>query len=133
MDDQDPELQAIRAARMAQLQKQGASSGGASSEQDGEKQEQQDQIKRDLLATVLDPGARERLSRIALVNPGLSSQMEGILVRMAQTGQLRQRVTEEQLIGLLEQASEAQGKSSAKKGISFQRRKVADDDDDFDL
>jgi len=136
MDDQDPELQAIRAARMAQLQKQGPAGGNAaaSGEQDGEKQQQQDQMRRDLLATVLDSGARERLSRIALVNPSLSSQMEGILLRMAQTGQLRQRVTEDQLIGLLEQASEAQGKSNAKKSISFQRRKVVDDDDDdFDL
>ncbi|KAG8849818.1 hypothetical protein FRB96_000641 [Tulasnella sp. 330] len=136
MDDQDPELQAIRAARMAQLQKQGSAGGGSargSDEQNAEKQQEQDQMRRDLLATVLDSGARERLSRIALVNSSLSSQMEGILLRMAQTGQLRQRVTEEQLIGLLEQASEAQGKSNTKKGISFQRRKVVDDDDDLDL
>ncbi|KAG8877244.1 hypothetical protein FRB98_006780 [Tulasnella sp. 332] len=124
MDDQDPELQAIRAARMAQLQKQGSAGGGSargSDEQNAEKQQEQDQMRRDLLATVLDSGARER------------SLSQGILLRMAQTGQLRQRVTEEQLIGLLEQASEAQGKSNTKKGISFQRRKVVDDDDDLDL
>jgi len=135
MADQDPELQAIRAARLQQLQKQGASgNAGGSSEQGSEERQKEAEMRRDLLATVLDPGARERLSRIALVNPSLSSQMEGILLRMAQTGQLRQRVTEEQLIGLLEQASETQSKSNAKRGISFQRRKVADDsDDDFDL
>jgi len=136
MADQDPELQAIRAARLQQLQKQGLPGGGAGggSEQDAEKRQNEEQMRRDLLATVLDSGARERLSRIALVNPNLSNQMEGILLRMAKSGQLRQRVTEEQLIGLLEQATEGQGKASTKKGISFQRRKVAnDDDDDFDL
>lgn len=43
------------------------------------------------------------VSRIALVSPERSRQIEGILLRMAQTGQLRGRVTEEQLIQLLEQ------------------------------
>lgn len=43
------------------------------------------------------------VSRIALVNPQLSNQIEGILLRMAQSGQLRGRVTETQLIGLLDQ------------------------------
>ena len=45
------------------------------------------------------------VARIALVSPARSRQVEGILLRMAQTGQLRGRVSEEQLIGLLEQAS----------------------------
>ena len=45
------------------------------------------------------------MSRIALVRPQLSSQIESILLRMAQSGQLRGRVTEQQLIGLLEQVS----------------------------
>lgn len=42
--------------------------------------------------------------------------METILVRMAQSGQLRGRVTETQLIGLLGQADEQTGQTSAKKG-----------------
>lgn len=45
------------------------------------------------------------VSRIALVSPERSRQIEGILVRMAQTGQLRGKVSEEQLIELLEQVS----------------------------
>lgn len=43
------------------------------------------------------------VARIALVSPTRSSQIESILLRMAQTGQLRGRVGEEQLISLLEQ------------------------------
>jgi len=140
MADEDPELQAIRAARLTQLQQarpadaQGGGNTAVSGEQDAEKRQKEDQMRRDLLATVLDSSARERLSRIALVNPSLSGQMEGILLRMAQSGQLRSRVTEAQLVGLLEQAEEAQAKSNPKKTISYQRRKVYDDeDDDFDL
>jgi len=43
------------------------------------------------------------VARIALVSPARSQQIEGILLRMAQTGQLRGRVTEDVLIGILEQ------------------------------
>ena len=43
------------------------------------------------------------VSRIALVSPDRSKQIETILLRMAQSGQLKNRVTEEQLIDLLNQ------------------------------
>ncbi|KAG8718057.1 hypothetical protein FRC09_013232 [Ceratobasidium sp. 395] len=138
---EDAELAAIRAARLNQLQQQGGSSrpsqaGGFSAGEtteggdDGNRQSE-DQMKRDLLATVLDSAARERLARISLVRPALSGQIEQILLRMAQTGQLRGRVTEQQLIGLLEQAEESQAKNVPKK-VVYQRRKELDDDD-FDL
>jgi len=43
------------------------------------------------------------VSRIALVSPERSKEIETILLKMAQTGQLRGQVTEEQLIDLLDQ------------------------------
>ena len=43
------------------------------------------------------------VARISLVSPERSKQIETILLRMAQTGQLRGKVTENQLIDLLEQ------------------------------
>ncbi|EJD06085.1 DNA-binding TFAR19-related protein [Fomitiporia mediterranea MF3/22] len=149
MDDQ--ELAAIRAARLQQLRQnasppgqtsssspQGFPSppGGGNNDPDAEaKRAAEEQMRRDLLATVLDQKARERLARIALVSPTRSSQMETILLRMAQTGQLRGRVGEDQLISLLEQAEDAQSKVGAKKGaIVYQRRKELDDEnDDFDF
>ena len=45
------------------------------------------------------------VSRIALVSQDRARQIEAILLRMAQSGQLRGRVTEQQLIDLLEKAS----------------------------
>ncbi|KAF9821593.1 hypothetical protein IEO21_00439 [Rhodonia placenta] len=117
---------------MNQLQ-QSTPRGGESGEDDG-KRAAEEQMRRDLLATVLDSAARERLSRIALVSPQRSQQIEAILLRMAQTGQLRGRVSENQLIDLLEQAEDAQSKGAPKKGtIVFQRRKGGIDDDDFDI
>ncbi|EJF62637.1 hypothetical protein DICSQDRAFT_160966 [Dichomitus squalens LYAD-421 SS1] len=106
---EDPELAAIRAAR----QQQG---GAQSGEDDGAKQAAEEQMRRDLLATVLEPAARERLARIALVSSDRARQVEALLLRMAQTGQLRGRVSEEQLIELLDQLDGAQSKAAPSKG-----------------
>ncbi|KAI5119087.1 hypothetical protein M0805_004860 [Coniferiporia weirii] len=141
MSDQD--LEAIRAARLQQLRQeasagassQGVPAGGNDPETEA-KRATEEQMRRDLLATVLDSKARERLARIALVSPTRSTQIESILLRMAQSGQLRGRVGEDQLINLLEQAEDAKSKSGAKGAIVFQRRKELDeenDDFDFDL
>ncbi|KAI0279818.1 PDCD5-related protein [Russula aff. rugulosa BPL654] len=130
----DPELAALRAARLTQLQQSGTDGSGQSgaSSEDAEKRRAEEQMRRELLATALEPAARERLSRIALVSPTRSNQIESILLRMLQGGQLRGRVSEQQLIDLLEQADEAQKKASGQGTIVFQRR-VDLDDDDFDI
>ncbi|EGN96193.1 hypothetical protein SERLA73DRAFT_141465, partial [Serpula lacrymans var. lacrymans S7.3] len=69
---------------------------GASSPQNGAEEEAkrvaEEEMRRDMMATVLDTAARERLSRIALVSPERSRQIEAVLLRMAQSGQLRGRV-----------------------------------------
>ncbi|KAI9456464.1 DNA-binding TFAR19-related protein [Russula earlei] len=133
----DPELATLRAARLNQLQQAGTDPSGngqnvSRSEDAAEQKRAEEQMRRDLLATALEPTARERLSRIALVSPTRSNQIESILLRMLQAGQLRGRVSEEQLIGLLEQADEAQRKASGQGTIVFQRR-VDLDDDEFDI
>lgn len=98
------------------------------------KRAQEEQMRRDLMATVLEPAARERLSRIALVGPERSGQIETILLRMVQSGQIRGKVSESQLINLLEQMEDSKGNKSAQKPtIVFHRRKGLDDDDDFDI
>ncbi|KAF8333954.1 PDCD5-related protein [Cantharellus anzutake] len=118
------ELAAIRAASSNQGPDTSKSEAAANEEE----------TRRDILATILDSDARERLSRIALVNPDLSSKVQTILFRMAQTGQIRGRVTEQQLIGLLDQAEGIASSSSGKKGtVIFQRRKGVYDDDDDDF
>lgn len=49
------------------------------------------------------------VSRISLVKPQKAQGITNLLIQMAQSGQIRQRVNEEQLIGLLEQVEQAQG------------------------
>ena len=46
------------------------------------------------------------VSRISLTRPQLAAQVEDLLVRMGQQGQIRGQVTDEALKGLLEQVSE---------------------------
>ena len=61
----DPELAALRAARLNQLQQSagvngGSSQSGAGSGDEAEKRRAEEQMKRELLATALEPAARER-------------------------------------------------------------------------
>jgi len=106
--------------------------GSRNDKEDDAKRVQEEQMRRDLLATVLDTAARERLSRIALVSPERSKQIETILLRMAQSGQLRNRVSEEQLIDLLNQMEQAGGQTTVQKStIVYHRRKGLEDDLDF--
>ncbi|KAF7323112.1 NAD(P)-binding protein [Mycena chlorophos] len=101
-------------------------------EEEAAKRAQEEEMRRDVMATVLEAAARERLSRISLVSPERSKQIEALLLRMVQSGQLRGRVSENQLIDLLEQMEDAGEKSQPKKStIVFQRRKDPDDDFDF--
>lgn len=88
------------------------------------------------------------VSRIALVRPEKAKSIEQLLMRMAKGGQLRGRVTEDQLIGVLDQVEAAEkGRSGGGAGgasgggggggagkIVFSRKsRVDESDDDFDL
>lgn len=88
------------------------------------------------MSQILSPEARERLSRIALVKPDRARAIEQLLARMAQSGQLRGRVSEDQLIDVLDQVeamekgqSGATGSKSASK-ITFTRKAAYEDSDD---
>lgn len=74
------------------------------------------------------------VSRIGLVSQERHQQIQAILLRMAQGGQLRNKVTEAQLIDLLDQLEGVQdgANKSKKPTVIYQRRKDFDDDD-FDF
>ncbi|RHZ84275.1 hypothetical protein Glove_84g160 [Diversispora epigaea] len=106
---EDSELQAIRQARLRELQA-GATSGSEkkSSEDEGDKKRQLEEARQTTLAQILDNEARERLARISMVKVDKARAVEDLLIRMAQTGQLRGKVSESQLIDLLEQINQQQ-------------------------
>ena len=69
---------------------------------------QQDQIaefekmKQEILRKVLSKEAAERLGRVRLGNPVIATQLELYLVQMYQTGNISDKITDEQLKKILE-------------------------------
>ncbi|GAA5960508.1 hypothetical protein JCM3765_003659 [Sporobolomyces pararoseus] len=158
----DGDLEAIRAKRMAELQ--GSSSGGgapsssrmpaggipggsagpaggagAGGEDQAAKMAAEEEQRRTIMRQILSTEARERLSRIALVKPERARAIEQLLMRMAQSGQLRGRVSEDQLIDVLDQVEAMEKGQSGSSGsgskaagkITFTRKSAYDSDDSF--
>lgn len=71
---------------------------------------------------------------MALVKKEMARAVEDSVIRAATNGQLKGKVTEPQLITMLEQisGSESAETSAPKKKITVQRRKYDMDDDDDD-
>ena len=127
---------------MNALQKQlGGGGGGASVEeiqaqqaQAAERESQREMI----LDQILEGPAKERIARMKLVRAEKARSVEDSLIRAATNGQLKSKVTEDQLIAMLNQisggADDATGDSAGgkKKGITIQRRKYGMDEDDDD-
>ncbi|EHK22561.1 uncharacterized protein TRIVIDRAFT_54078 [Trichoderma virens Gv29-8] len=127
----ESELEQIRKARLEQLKAQGGGGGGSrnggASGQDGERQRQQaDEARQQMLNQILHPEAADRLGRIRLVKEQRAIDIENRLLTLAQTGQLRQKVTEAQLKDLLTAVADNQEQEK----IVVSRRKGWDDDDD---
>ena len=82
-----------------------------------------------LLSQILLPEAADRIGRIRLVKASRAIDVENRLIMLAQSGQLRQKVTEEQLKDLL--GAVADNEDKAQK-ITVSRSKGRWDDDDLD-
>jgi programmed cell death protein 5 len=73
-----------------------------STQQQAMQQAQAEQIIKRVMAEVLEPAARERLSNVKMVKPELAAQLELYLVQLYQSGQLRGRkLTDEQIKEIL--------------------------------
>ncbi len=97
----DDELAGLRKKRLEQLQRQAA-----------DQQAVEDQIRREqqaeaaihhILLQVLEPEARERLANIKLTKPEFARAIEQQLVALAQSGRIKQKITDAQLKELLRQ------------------------------
>lgn len=87
------------------------------------------EVRQSILSQILDPAAADRLGRIRLVKASRAEDVENRLIMLARTGQLRQRVTEEQLKDILNAVNEQQQETEK---VTVQRRKGGWDDDDLD-
>ncbi|KAI8911289.1 hypothetical protein PhCBS80983_g01258 [Powellomyces hirtus] len=141
----DDDLQAIRARRMAEMRgasgggelpaglpagmtaAAGGAGGGQNAAEEAEKKSQMEEMRRTMLFQILDNQARERLARIKIVKGDKARAVEDLLIRMAQSGQIRSKVNETTLIGLLEQINEANQKETK---IVYNRRRDDDSEDE---
>jgi programmed cell death protein 5 len=107
----DDELAEIRRKRLAQMQQQ-----AVDQQEDMEKQQRQDAQIQMILMQILEPEARERLNTIKLTKPEFARAVVQQLVMLAQSGRIKQKITDAQLKELLKQLV------PAKKDFKITRR-----------
>eukprot|EP00158_Paraphelidium_tribonemae_P008823 Partr_v1_DN28698_c0_g1_i1_m50161 putative Programmed cell death len=107
----DGDLNEIRQKRMAEMKAQ---------------QESESERKSQMLHSILEPDARERLSRISIVKPEKAAAVQDLIIRLASGGRLGKRISEKDLIDLLNQTNQ----QSQAPQVIIQRRKYSDDEDD---
>ena len=81
---EDPELEAIRQRRMAELQQQAQNQ--AAQEEQAKRMEMQ---KQNALRQILTTEARQRLANIRLANPHMADTVEMQLIQLAQSGRIQ--------------------------------------------
>ncbi|KAJ9497761.1 hypothetical protein H2202_006794 [Exophiala xenobiotica] len=135
----------IRAARLAQLkQQQGGRGGSGDTGGDDEEQrrqaasinvlsKQETEARSSILTQILEPEAADRLGRIRMVKESRATDVENRLIMLARSGQLRAKVTEDQLKDMLASLSEHEKQSGqTMESVKVVRRGGWDDDDDLD-
>ena len=96
----DDELEAIRKRKLSEIQQQQMNSQGAALEESARKKEFEEQ-KKAALRQILTNEARERLGRIKAARPEVAENIENQLIMFAQSGQLKNKINDEQLRELL--------------------------------
>ncbi len=90
------DLDGIRKRKLAEMQQR------LQEERIVEEQAMQvDAQKRQILMGILTPEARNRLANIKLARPEFAAQVENLLIQAAQSGNLAQKITDQQLKEIL--------------------------------
>ena len=99
---EDPELEALRQKRMAELQNN--QQQAMAQQQAAEQRRQQMEIQKQMiLRQILSPEARDRLSNLRVANPEMCNMVEMQLIQLAQAGRLQGVVTDDMLRTILRQ------------------------------
>lgn len=125
MDEE--ELNAIRSARLSELQK---NSGQSADSEGGDKK---DDMKLSMLSQILETSARERLSRVRIVRPDRAEAVEQYIIKLAAMGNINRKLSESDIVEILDGLSRDEKKQTQSK-IVFDRRTTSldsEDEDDF--
>ena len=95
----DEDLEKLKRKKLEELQRE-AILQNSLEEQEAQKQEFEEQKKR-ILRVILTPEARERLGRIKMARPTIAEAIENQLILLAQSGELKNKINDEQLRLLL--------------------------------
>ncbi|XP_071451702.1 programmed cell death protein 5-like [Hetaerina americana] len=126
----DPELEEIRAQRLAQLQSQYKGNPESNQKSAEDRKREADEMKNGILSQVLSQSARARLNTLLVGKPEKGRLVENMLLNMARSGQIMGKLGEEELIGILEKVRE---QTRSQCSVKFDRRRAALDDSDDDL
>ncbi|MFX1285273.1 MAG: DNA-binding protein [Promethearchaeota archaeon] len=113
MAEEDPELEALRKRRLAQLKNE-----QLVQQQAEEQQRQIENQRQAILKGILTNEARERLANIKLAKPDYAITLENQLIQLAQTRRVSDKITDTQLKQLLQQLTKTKRESK----ITFKRR-----------
>ena len=91
MDDE--ELEEIKRKKLLQLQQ----AAEEKALEEAAAQEEFERQKKMLLRAILTSEARDRLARIKLARPEIAESIENQLIILAQSGKIREKITDEQL------------------------------------
>jgi programmed cell death protein 5 len=87
-----------------------------------------------ILSQILEPAAADRLGRIRMVKESRATEVENRLIMLARSGQLQQKVTEDQLKQMLGSLTEHERETKGGlENMKVVRRGGWDDDDLDDL
>lgn len=95
MED-DRELEELRRRKLAELQQQ-----GAYERDDSAMRAEQENAKENVLRQVLEPEARERLTRVRMARPDIAATVENQLLSLYQSGRVRSRIDDATLRQIL--------------------------------
>ncbi len=108
MDDIDE----LKKQRLQQMQKEGAAASGPDMQEMKEQQMRQ-QLKQ-IASQILTKEARSRLGNVRAAKPDLASKIELQLVQLHKAGQIRDKITDEQLKQLLKKIQESKDSTEIK-------------------
>lgn len=103
------ELEEIRKRKLLELQRQ--------LEEEQRKEEEKKAVElqiKQIISQILTQEAKERLARIKLANPSYASQIELLLVNLAQQGKINKRLSDREFKELLKKISESMPKREFK-------------------